>query len=125
MGRGLLTGQFKKPEDIPEGDTRKNMPRFESEAFYTNLELVRELEKVSKRKGSTPTQLAIAWAKQSTKGDPVVIPIPGATTEARVLENSKEVELSEDDLVEIESILDRFKVVGGRYPAAALAHSEG
>lgn len=124
MSRGILTGEIKRPEDIPEGDIRRHMPRYQGDAFFTNLELVNEVQKLAKQKGCTAAQLAISWVKQSGKGHPVIIPIPGATTEERVLENAKEVELKEDELAEIQSILNKFKVVGGRYPAAASAHLE-
>lgn len=123
----MLTGQIKSPSDIPEGDFRRHIPRFNEENFPTNLKLVQDLEKIAKQKGCTPAQLAIAWVTQLSEknGNPVVIPIPGATTEARVLENSKEVSLSSDELKEIESILSSFEVKGGRYGGPAAALMEG
>jgi pyridoxine 4-dehydrogenase len=56
----MLTGQIKKPEDIPEGDFRRSLPRFSKENFSKNLELVHKLEKFAKQKGCTPAQLAIS-----------------------------------------------------------------
>jgi len=125
IGRGMLSGDIKSPTDIPEGDFRKHMPRFQPDVFDTNLELVQELQKVAKQKGCTPAQLAISWTKHCTNGSPEVIPIPGATTEERVLENAKEITLDGDDLAEINSLLSKFKVVGGRYGGPMAAHIEG
>jgi len=125
IGRGMLSGEIKSPEDIPEGDMRRHMPRFQPDVFDTNLELVKELQKVAKQKGCTAAQLAISWTKHCTNGYPEVIPIPGATTEERVIENAKVVTLGNDDLTQINSILSEFKVVGGRYGGPAAAHIEG
>ncbi|PMD48709.1 Aldo/keto reductase [Hyaloscypha variabilis F] len=127
IGRGMLTGEITKPDDIPDGDFRKMMPRFSKENFSHNLELVSELEKLAKQKGCTPAQLAINWVKHLSKkdGNPEIIPIPGATTEERVFENAKEVTLSNDDFVEIDSILKRFEVKGDRYGGPGRAHMEG
>lgn len=82
----MLTGQITKPEDIPEGDFRKTVPRFQKEHFGKNLKLVRELEKIAKRLGCTPAQLAISWVRSlSRKGwNPEIIPIPGSATVDRV-----------------------------------------
>ncbi|KAI9815876.1 MAG: Pyridoxine 4-dehydrogenase [Thelocarpon impressellum] len=124
LGRGFLTGEIKSPADIPEGDFRKHLPRFQPGAFEKNLELVREVEKLAAKKGCTPGQVAIAWVKSLSgkTGMPTIIPIPGSTTEKRVLENLKDVTLDESELKEIEDILGKTEVVGGRYggPQAAL-----
>jgi pyridoxine 4-dehydrogenase len=117
LGRGFLTGEIKKIEDLPEDDMRRRFPRFQSENFGKNVEMVTELEKLAKKKGYTPAQLALAWVKQLSgkKGMPVIIPIPGATTEKRVIENMKDVELNVDDLSEIDEILKKLPVIGDRY----------
>ena len=124
LGRGFLTGDIKKPEDIPEGDFRKHMPRFQPDVFNQNLELVTELEKLAGRKGCTPAQLGLAWVQQCSRkiGLPIIIPIPGATTEERVTENMKDVTLTDGELSEIDAILEKAPVIGGRYggPQAAL-----
>jgi len=127
IGQGMLTGEIKTPEDIPEGDLRKHMPRFQPGAFDVNLELIQELRKVAKQKGCTPAQLAINWVKHLSKkdGNAEIIPIPGATTEERVLENGKDVILSKDDLAEIDSVLKKFEVVGDRYSGSQKAFIEG
>ena len=115
LGGGLLTGEIKKLDDLPEGDARRHFPRFQPGVFNQNLELVTELEKVAKKKGCTPAQLALAWVKQLSgkEGMPVIIPIPEATTEKRILENMKDVELDAGDLEEIDAILE--KAPGDRY----------
>lgn len=119
MSRGFLTGEIKKPEDIPEGDMRRYYPRFQGDAFYENLKLVEEVNKVAAKKGASPTQVAIAWirAHSGKAGLPIIIPIPGATTAARVEENTKEISLTEADIAEINSILSKFPVMGDRYPS--------
>ena len=123
----MLSGEITKPEDIPEGDMRRAMPRFQPGTFDKNLELVRELKKIAKRKGCTPAQLAIGWVKYLSKKDgyPEIIPIPGATTESRVSENSKVVDLTTEEVAEIARILDSFPVEGGRYGGPAVHHLNG
>src|SRR5258707_3906538 len=74
LGRGFLTGQIKGPEDIAEGDWRKNHPRFQGENFQKNLDLVRRVEALARQKRCTPGQLALAWLLD--KGEDIV-PIPG------------------------------------------------
>lgn len=113
----MLSGEIKSPDDLPEGDIRKSMPRFQPEAFAANIELVKEVQKLATKKSCTPAQLAINWVKSQSKrnGNPEIIPIPGATTAERVQENSKDVDLSDYDLAEIEGILNKFQIVGGRY----------
>jgi len=117
LGRGFLTGEIKKLEDLPDNDMRRRFPRFQPENFGKNVEMVTELEKLAKKKGCTPAQLALAWVKHLSgkKGMPVIIPIPGATTEKRVIENMKDVELNADDLSEIDAILKKSPVIGDRY----------
>lgn len=103
------------------------MPRFSKENFGKNLELVNELQKIASKKNCTPAQLAISWVKNLSKqeGNPEIIPIPGASTEARVIENSKVITLSNEDLAEIQKILGTFEVQGGRYGGPQVAHLEG
>jgi len=128
IGRGMLTGQIKSPDDIPKDDFRKTIPRFHPEHFDNNLALVRELNKIAQRNGKiTPAQLAINWVRQKSKlnGNPEIIPIPGSRREEGVLENSKVIDLSADDLAEIDLILQKFEVSGTRYGGHALAQLEG
>jgi pyridoxine 4-dehydrogenase len=123
----MLTGRITKPEDIPEGDFRKTLPRFQKENFAKNLELVRELEKTANKLGCTPAQLAISWIRSLSEknGNPEIIPIPGSATVERVNENAKYAPLSKENLAEIESILQSFEVVGGRYGGIAAEFMHG
>ena len=118
LGRGFLTGQIRKYEDIPDDSLSKISPRFQQDVLPKNFELVDRVEKLADRKGCTPGQLALAWVRQLSDrpGMPVFIPIPGATTEERINENMKSVKLTETDMVEIDKILAEVEIVGGRYP---------
>lgn len=117
LGRGFLTGQIKKLDDLAEDDLRRTSPRFSEENFGKNLELVHELEKIAERKGCKAGQLAVAWvrAQSSKPGMPTIIPIPGASSPERVKENMVEVELSDNDVREIDSLLASIEIVGDRY----------
>jgi pyridoxine 4-dehydrogenase len=121
-----LTGDIQKPEDLPEGDFRRHQPRFSKENFDNNIKLVNEVNKLAKEKGCTGAQIAINWVKHMSKkdGNPEIIPIPGATKVERILENTKEVSLSADDMEELDSILKKFPIVGDRYDANTMKHSE-
>lgn len=116
--RGMLTGQFQSVDDIPEGSLLRLFPRFQPDAFPINLELVKQVEAFAKTKGATSAQLAINWTIALSKraGMPTIIPIPGATTSARVEENSKEFEITDTEMREISKTLEKFEVVGSRYP---------
>lgn len=113
VSRGWLTGEFRKPEDIAENDLRRHFPRFQPGAFEQNFKLVEAVEGVAKRKGATVAQVAIAWVRRQG-----AIPIPGSRRVERVAENCQDVELSEDDLAEIQRLLESLPITGGRYPAA-------
>lgn len=91
------------------------------------MKLVHEVEKIAKKKGCTVGQVAIAWVKVQSGRDglPTIIPIPGATTEGRVIENNKDVELSAGDMKELEDILKRCVVKGARYGPAFAALENG
>lgn len=121
LGRGLATGQIKSLKDIPEGDSRHHMPRFQPGAFEINLQLADQVKALAEKKGCTPAQLALGWVTslQRRPGMPVIIPIPGATTKERVEENSVVVELTDEEMAEIDATLAKFEVVGERYPAGA------
>lgn len=123
----MLTGEIQSRKDIPEGDMRLHYPRFSEENFPSNLDLVKDLQEIAKEKGCTSAQLAIAWVKQQSKkdGNPVIIPIPGATTVPRVQENSKDIQLDLAELAKIAKVLDSFEVKGDRYPAAHMVHTDG
>ncbi|KAL0261152.1 hypothetical protein SLS55_004848 [Diplodia seriata] len=127
LGRGFLTGQIRSFDDLPEGDFRRISPRFQPDVFDENIKLADEVDKIAKNKGATLGQVGLAWVKQHSNKDglPIVIPIPGATTDTRVKENVKEITLSDKDMADIDDILQRIEVKGGRYPAAASAHLNG
>jgi pyridoxine 4-dehydrogenase len=123
----MLTGQIKSFDDLADDDFRKTLPRFQPENFDINLKLVKEVEKIAVKKNCTPAQLAIGWLRSLSKreGMPEIYPIPGAVSVERIKENSVEVELSEEDMKDIDSILASFKIVGDRYQAPAMAHLNG
>ncbi|KAI0260074.1 aldo/keto reductase [Gloeopeniophorella convolvens] len=114
LGRGFLTGQIKKPDDFEEGDFRRNMTRFQEENMKHNFAIVDALSAIASRKGISPAQLSIAWV--ASRG-PHVVPLPGSSNSKRTLENiaGGDVELSDDDLAEIDQVLTTHTVKGGRY----------
>jgi len=107
IGRGMLA------QGVPEG---RHIPTFQLGVYERNMELVKELQKLAKRKDCTPAQLAISWVKSLSGKDenPVIIPIPGATTEERVFENSKEAQLTSEDLTRIDFMLKNYVVASSR-----------
>jgi aryl-alcohol dehydrogenase-like predicted oxidoreductase len=119
LGRGFLTGQFKSPDDFPEGDFRKNHPRFQGENFTRNLDLVREVEKMAEEKGCTAAQLALAWVL--AQGEDIV-PIPG-TKHVKYLDqniDALKVHLSDADLRRLDAILPPGAAAGERYHARGM-----
>ena len=123
----MLTGQFKAIGDLPEKDIRRMLPRYQPGNFETNLKLVKEVEQLAQKKGCTPAQLALNWVRCLSKreGMPEIIPIPGATSVEHVLENSIEVDLTEEEMKEIDSVLARCEVVGDRYHAEGMKTVNG
>jgi pyridoxine 4-dehydrogenase len=115
----MLTGQFKSHDDLPANDFRRGLPRFQPDVFETNLRLVAEVQKLAAKKGCTPGQVAIGWVLALGKrpGMPTIIPLPGASRPEQVRENAVEVELSEEDMRELERIMREFAPVGTRYSA--------
>ena len=99
------------------------MPRFQPDVFGENLKLFDEVNAIANKKGCKPGQLAIAWIlKGSSQGGmPELLPIPGATTEERVVENSKVIELTDAEFEEINATLRKIPIQGARYPEA-IAH---
>ncbi len=120
LGRGFLTGQFSSPEDLAEGDTRRNHPRFRDEAFAKNLALVEAIRAMAADKGCTPAQLALAWVL--AQGDDIV-PIPGTKRRSYLEDNlgSLAVSLTTEDLSRIDEILPPGAAEGQRYPQASMA----
>ena len=121
IGRGILTGEFKRLEDVPKDSLllQFNFPRFQKHNFEFNLQLVEKVEEIAKKKGCTPAQLSINWTRALSRrsGMPTIIPIPGATTVARVEENSKQIDITDEEMAQIDAILAKFTPAGERYPA--------
>jgi aryl-alcohol dehydrogenase-like predicted oxidoreductase len=120
LGRGFLTGQFKKPQDLPEGDRRRQFPRFQGENFQKNLDLVRKVEQMAAGKKCKPSQLALAWVLAQGQD---VVPIPG-TKKLKYLEENAgavDVNLSDSELREIDRLIPLGLATGQRYPAEAMA----
>ena len=115
LGRGFLTGQFKRFEDFPEDDYRKNSPRFQGKNFQKNLDLVKRVEELAQEKGCKPAQLALAWVLAQDKN---IVPIPGTKRRKYLEENvaAIDVRLSVDDLRRIEEIFPSGVAAGERYP---------
>jgi aryl-alcohol dehydrogenase-like predicted oxidoreductase len=120
LGRGFLTGRFRKFEDLPADDYRRNQPRFQGANFQKNLDLVAHLEQVAKQKRCTPSQLALAWLL--AQGDDLV-PIPGTKRVQYLEENvgALDVQLSADDLRRIDEIAPQGVAAGSRYSEGGMA----
>jgi aryl-alcohol dehydrogenase-like predicted oxidoreductase len=119
LGRGFLTGQIKRIEDLAEDDFRRQNPRFMGENFRKNLELVARVEEIAKEHKCTPAQLALAWVL--AQGDDIV-PIPGTRHPERVKENvgALDVVLSENDLRRIDAAAPKGVAAGERYPEGGM-----
>jgi aryl-alcohol dehydrogenase-like predicted oxidoreductase len=124
LGRGFLTGQFKKFDDLPGDDYRRNSPRFQGENFQKNLELVRSVEQLAREKGCTASQLALAWVL--AQGDDLV-PIPGTKRRKYLEENvgALAVKLSSEDLRRINQAFPPESAAGERYPEHIMALVNG
>lgn len=113
LSRGFLSGEFKTPADLK--DNRVNMPRYQGENFYKNLELVEKIKTLAAEKGCTSSQLAIAWVLAQGED---IITIPGTKRIKYLEENiaSENVQLTRKDLQEIEAMMPAGIVSGTRYP---------
>ncbi|KAK9475665.1 NADP-dependent oxidoreductase domain-containing protein [Lipomyces japonicus] len=128
LGRGFLTGQIKDRSQIPEGDIRLFFERFSEENFPLNLVLVEKIEELAKAKGVTVAQFAIAWIKkhEDVISGLKIIPIPGATTVSRVEENLAAIHsLTDEEFAQVNEILSKVEVKGGRYNKHAESHLWG
>ena len=114
LGRGFLTGQIRKFEDLPEDDYRRKSPRFQGKNFDQNLRMVAQVEVLAAEKKVTPSQLALAWVLSQGKD---IGPIPGTKRTAHLEENIKavEVELTPQDLARLECAAPRGATSGDRY----------
>jgi aryl-alcohol dehydrogenase-like predicted oxidoreductase len=119
LGRGYLTGSLDESAKLQPGDMRASLPRFTPEARKANHALVALLTAVGQRKQATPAQIALAWLLAQK---PWIVPIPGTTKLARLEENlaAASIELSSDDLHEIDTAAAGITIQGARYPTALL-----
>jgi aryl-alcohol dehydrogenase-like predicted oxidoreductase len=115
LGRGFLTGKMNENTTFDSTDFRNTLPRFTSEARKANQAFVDLLGDIAKRKKATPAQIALSWLLAQK---PWIVPIPGTTKLNRLEENlgAAEIELTRDDLSEIESAASQIEVQGARYP---------
>ncbi len=114
LGRGFLTGQIRRFEDLPEDDYRRQSPRFQGDNFQKNLDLVRRVEEIAKEKGCKASQLALAWVL--AQGEDIV-PIPGTKRRKYLEENvgALDVNLTEEDLRRLDEVAPRGVAAGQRY----------
>src|SRR5579863_2713613 len=115
LGRGFLTGQIQRFEDLATDDYRRNSPRFQGENFQKNLDLVRSIEEMAKEKNCKPSQLALAWVL--AQGNDIV-PIPGTKRRKYLEENvaALAVKLTAEDIRRINEVVPADAVAGARYP---------
>ncbi len=119
LGRGFLTGQIKRFEDLPADDYRRTAPRFQGENFQQNLELVARVTEMAREKNCTPAQLALAWVLAHGEN---IVPIPGTKRRKYLRENlgTLDVTLTIGDLERIDEIMPRNAAAGSRYPEAMM-----
>jgi aryl-alcohol dehydrogenase-like predicted oxidoreductase len=124
LGRGFLTGQFKKFEDLTADDYRRNSPRFQGENFQKNLDLVRRVEEIAAERKCKPSQLALAWVLAQGSD---IVPIPGTKRRKYLEENvgALAVRLTKEDLRRIEEVFPADAAAGGRYPEHMMALVNG
>jgi aryl-alcohol dehydrogenase-like predicted oxidoreductase len=120
LGRGFLTGAFKKFEDLPQDDYRRNSPRFQGDNFAKNTALVDVVSEIARKRSATPSQIALGWLL--SRGNDVV-PIPGTKRVAYLEENAgaMEIALSASELATIDATFPHGVTAGTRYPAAGMA----
>jgi aryl-alcohol dehydrogenase-like predicted oxidoreductase len=118
LSRGFLNGQIKTPDDFPENDFRRSIPRFQGEYFYKNLELVNAIQQLAISKGITASQLALVWVM--AKG---AVAIPGTKRVKYIEENiaATEVELTDAEMQQLENIVPLGVSTGDRYDEFSLA----
>jgi aryl-alcohol dehydrogenase-like predicted oxidoreductase len=113
LGRGFLAGRIRTLNDLAPGDWRRSNPRFQGENFAKNVAVADRVRELAQEKGCTPAQLALGWLLTR----PGVIPIPGTSSEARLVENAKaaDVVLSQDEIASIERAVPANAAAGARY----------
>jgi aryl-alcohol dehydrogenase-like predicted oxidoreductase len=119
LGRGFLTGQFKRFEDLAPDDYRRQSPRFQGENFQKNLDLVARVDTIAKEKKCTAGQLALAWLLAQGSD---IIPIPGTKRRKFLEENAgaASVKLTSEDLRRIDEVAPHGAAAGQRYPEAMM-----
>jgi pyridoxine 4-dehydrogenase len=129
LGRGILTGDILKASDLPSDSVLRRMDRFQGSNLEENLHLIQELHRLSLEfKPYTLPNIALSWLRsqsQRKKGLPAILPIAGSSKQENVRANSCHVDLSEDDLVHIDRILEENRIVGPRSYAAQRKYIEG
>jgi len=115
LGKGFLTGKMDESTELKSNDFRSTLPRFTPEARKANQAVVDLLTSIGKQKGATPAQVALAWLLAQK---PWIVPIPGTTKLSRLEENigAVSIELTGDDLHQINEAASQIKVEGDRYP---------
>ena len=119
LGRGFLSGEIKRFEDLAEDDYRRQSPRFQGENFDKNIKLVEKVEDVARAKGVTTSQLALAWVLAQGQD---MVPIPGTKRRKYLEQNAEAVEviLSQEELAAIEDVFPKDAASGLRYPEAMM-----
>lgn len=120
LGRGFLTGQIRKFEDLAPDDWRRQNPRFQGENFQKNLDLVERVSQIAAEKGCTPSQLALAWVLAQGQD---IVPIPGTKRRSYLEENARaaEIVLTPEDLRRIDEMAPKGLAAGDRYAPAGMA----
>ncbi len=124
LGRGFLTARFRSLENLPEGDYRRNSPRFQGENFQKNLDLVAKVEALAQARGVRAGQLALAWVLAQ---GPDIVPIPGTAQRSHLDENlaALDLTLTGEDLAALAAVAPAGAAAGLRYPAATMVHVNG
>jgi aryl-alcohol dehydrogenase-like predicted oxidoreductase len=124
LGRGFLTGQIQRFEDLNADDYRRNTPRFQGENFQRNLDVVARIKELATQKNCTPGQLALAWVL--AQGEDIV-PIPGTKRIEYLEENvgALNVQLSSEELTHIDEVAPRSAIAGMRYPEEMMGSVNG
>jgi aryl-alcohol dehydrogenase-like predicted oxidoreductase len=115
LGRGFLTGRFRRFEDLPPGDYRRTSPRFQGANFQKNIDLVDRVGEIARKKGVTPGQLALAWVLAQGKD---IVPIPGTARRPHLEENvaALSIDFTEAELAAIRQVMPEGAAAGERYP---------
>ncbi|GMU22774.1 MAG: aldo/keto reductase [Phycisphaerae bacterium] len=123
LGRGFLTGQIRRFEDLAPDDWRRNSPRFMGENFQRNLDLVERIRQIAAEKGCRPSQLALAWVLAQSKS---IVPIPGTKRRSYLEENAQaaSITLTPDELSRIDEAAPKGAASGDRYAPPGMAAVE-